>query len=487
MQRIIVRFIIWLVAATALLLIAAHSTSPLSNFLGSDSIMYRLMGQCWYNGDTVYVDLFDNKGPYLYLIQMLGIGISPERWGIFLLQTLNFACIFELLYRITTLFTANIWKRITTIGLSVILCLSIFEGGNLTEDWSLSFILLPLYLSLKWLIKSPHTSHPYSATFVYGVCIGIISMIRINNTAIICGIILGLTAIYIVRRQFKTLAYQAIIFIIGLLTATIPMIIYFSAIGALDDMFYATILYNIKYSEVWPTIVDTPTWQNVIRLLPCAFVAIISLLYDYRHKTLLSFIIIPAAAITFAAFFNSSGFYHYFVLVIPIFFLALSLSLELSRWVAPIAIACVIINPLYADRIETNAALIKLHNTLFTNTAINNHPYSQIVAKIPKEERDSVFGYNLSLIQNDIFLQMSTIPTMKYSYMHDEISLVDTIVRNDIHRYMTTQRPLWIAVQPSSSDSLLSSMLSNYRLAVHTKVMNLYRRRQSNDNAISAK
>lgn len=487
MQRFAVRFTIWLIAATILLLLAAHSTSPLSNFLGSDSVMYRLMGQCWHNGDTIYVDLFDNKGPYLYLIQLLGICISPERWGIFILQILNFACIFELLYRITNIFTSNCLKQILSIGLSILLCLSIFEGSNLTEDWSLNFILLPLYLSLKWLIKSSHSPHPYSATFLYGVCFGIISMIRINNTAIMCGIILGLAVIYITRKQFKALAYQAISFILGLISATLPIIIYFSLIGAIDDMVYATILYNIKYSKVWPTIVDTPIWQNAMRLLPCGLIAIISLLYDYRHKTKLSYIIIPAAAITFAAFINSSGFYHYFVLVIPLFFLAITLSLELHRWVAPLAILSLLINPLYADRIQTNAKLLQKNNTIFTNVTPNYHPYSQITAKIPDEERDSVFGYNLSLIQNDIFLHMNAIPTLKYSYMHDEISLVDSIVRNEIHNYMTTQRPLWIAVQPSSSDSLLSAMLSDYRLVAHTKVINLYRRKSSNGSSASSK
>ena len=482
MLKIIVRYSVWLTISAILLLIMALNTSPLSDFLGSDSVMYRLMGQCWYNGDMVYVDLFDNKGPYLYLIQMLGIAIHPERWGIFILQVVNFAIIFDLFYRIAGLFSSKRWQQILSVIASTLLCISIFEGGNLTEDWSLSFLLLPLYLSLKWLKTNPSTPHPYIYSAIYGLCFGIVSLIRLNNTAIIVGIVIGLLIMHIINRQYRKLGLNAVSFIIGMAIAITPMLLYFGLNHSLDDMIYATLLYNIKYSQVWPTLVDSPIWNNVIRLLPCLLACIIAVIYDYCHKSRLALIIIPAAIITSCAFVNGSGFFHYFVITVPIFLLAFAMSLQLPRIAMVISILCLLINPLYADRIQTNAELVTKTNTLFSNKKSNAHPYSQIIAKIPSTERDSIFAYNLKLIQNDIFIQMNTIPTMRYSYMHDYVSKVDTLVDNEIKRYMRTQRPLWIATLPKQQDSAFAEMLSDYKLRHKTKVINLYRRKTANDS-----
>ncbi len=482
MLKTIVRYSVWLTISAILLLLTALNTSPLSDFLGSDSVMYRLMGQCWYNDNMVYVDLFDNKGPYLYLIQMLGIAIHPERWGIFILQVVNFAIIFDLFYRISGLFSSKLWTKILSVVVSSALCISIFEGGNLTEDWSLAFLLLPLFLSLKWLKTKPALPHPYIYSTIYGLCFGIVSQIRLNNTAIIAGIVIGMIVIHLINRQYRSLWGNAVSFIIGMAITIAPMLVYFGINHALDDMIYATLLYNIKYSHVWPTLVDSPIWHNVVRLLPCLFACIIAIIYDHSYKSRLSYIIIPAALITFFAFVNSSGFFHYFVISIPIFLIAFSMSLQLPRIAMAVSILCLIVNPLYADRIQTNAELITKTNSLFSNKKFNAHPYSQIIAKIPTAERDSIFAYNLKLIQNDIFIQMNTIPTMRYSYMHDYISKVDTFVDNEIKRYMQVQRPLWIATPPKQHDPALSEMLNDYKLLHKTKVINLYRRKATNDS-----
>ncbi len=483
MRNKIIRYGLWLIFATILLLLTAINTSPLSDFIGSDSVMYRLMGQCWHNGGIVYVDLFDNKGPYLYLIEMLGICISPHRWGIFILQVINIAIAIELLYRIVSLFTSTLWLKLFASISTILLTTLLFEGGNLTEDWSLCFILLPLYLSLKWM-QEPYFRHPLSYTFVYGICFGIVSLIRLNNTAVFVGIIIGISLFLIFNKLYRALGTNALVFIAGTATALAPMLIYFGINNALDDMLYCTLAYNLKYAEVWPTIVASPILRNITLLLPCFIAMPAIVIYDVRHRSYLSFIILPAAAVTIVAFIHGSGFYHYYVLTIPFFLLAQAACFGLKRIVAVIFIVCLFANPEYLDRICHNSNIIAQHNVLFSNIKPDIHPYYQISAKIPQNERDSIFAYNLKLVQNDLFIGMNALPAMKYSYMHDEISQVDTLVENEIGRYMATQRPLWIAIPSEKSDSCISAMLRDYKLTHKTKVINLYRR---NDSIIASK
>lgn len=49
------------------------STSPvISNFYGDDSAMFQIIGKAWCDGKIPYVDTFDHKGPFIFLINALG-------------------------------------------------------------------------------------------------------------------------------------------------------------------------------------------------------------------------------------------------------------------------------------------------------------------------------------------------------------------------------------------------------------------------------
>ena len=253
-ENIWIRLLLWLIISVTVVLVFASSTSPFYVTNGGDSALYRSVGYMWQQGSLPYVDIFDNKGPYLYLIERLGALLSGQAvWGIVLLQVLNLAIVAELCYRIARIFTAKAAMAAGATAMAFVYLIITFQGGNLTEDWSLLFMLLPLYLALRR-IKEISKPEPPLYAFIYGLCFGVLSFIRINNAYVIVGVVVGIGALLIMRRRFRELGMDALWFVVGMVAGMAPMLIYFAAKGALGEMFYCVFVYNLKYSEVWPTL-----------------------------------------------------------------------------------------------------------------------------------------------------------------------------------------------------------------------------------------
>lgn len=274
------------------LLYVASASSPLSAFSGSDYGIFRTFGDYWINGDgVIYKDLFDNKGPYLFLIQAIGVAISHGKWGIFILETINLTLCLWLYYKIGGLLCSKKW--VSWISILIILGFHAItiERGNSVEEWSLPLILTPLYLSLKTILQKLALP-PVRYGFYYGICFGIIAFIRINNAAIIVGLIIGLTLFYTHRGQYAVIIKNAVAFVIGVIVASLPPILYFAWHGVLYDMLYATFIYNFHYKAVWQFYGLYSIKYNLKTMSPLVVFCVASLLYDKKNSKSISIITI---------------------------------------------------------------------------------------------------------------------------------------------------------------------------------------------------
>ena len=128
----------------------ALSVNPLFWGFGNDSSLYIEQGKLIISGGTPYVDLFDQKGLYLYFIQVLGLLIDSGKWGIFILIILNYSVFFYIWIRTIHLFVEykDIWFPFIA---TLLIFLFLFPRGNLKEDWSLPFISYVIYAFSKYL------------------------------------------------------------------------------------------------------------------------------------------------------------------------------------------------------------------------------------------------------------------------------------------------------------------------------------------------
>lgn len=240
------------------LLIFSLTTSPITcNSWGSDSAFFQYVGFCASKGQVPYRDIFDTKGPYIFLIQQLAytLGGSYGRYVLLLFQLLCMTVSLSVLDASCRLFHPDAkGQRILSALLFFFLLSYSIDGGNLTEEYALPLLLLCQYLMLKTLHNPPaHGSdlpHEYPVRYavVYGGCFGILVFSRITNSCLLFCIVLFLLLIMLAERQWGQIVKNMFAFLAGTALTTVPILLWYAFQGALEDMLYATYLMGFSYA-----------------------------------------------------------------------------------------------------------------------------------------------------------------------------------------------------------------------------------------------
>lgn len=230
------------------LLLFAISISPLTPFEGYDSCVFKQMGEVILQGKTPYLDLFDHKGPILYLINALGSVISSNRWGLFTLALLNMTSTLFIWHKTAKLYTDN-KHALMPMLVALIAYLGCMEEGNLTEDWCLFPNSYTLYLFARFHVKNkPITVIEYLAV---GIMTGCVIFIRANNISVILCSAIYLTYLYIKKRQWSHLGKAYFFVITGICLVTIGIIGLFYILygrSGVEQMFFGTFGFNFMYA-----------------------------------------------------------------------------------------------------------------------------------------------------------------------------------------------------------------------------------------------
>ena len=123
--------------------------SPLNPFAKdlvteTDSSVFKYIGWRMANGEVPYKDIFDHKGILLYFINYLGTLLSFHR-GVWLIEYIFMFLSLGLSYKIFRKFCKPFSSLLATL-LAFSPLYAYFEGGNLTEEYALPFILLSVYV-----------------------------------------------------------------------------------------------------------------------------------------------------------------------------------------------------------------------------------------------------------------------------------------------------------------------------------------------------
>ncbi|HST05473.1 MAG TPA: glycosyltransferase family 39 protein, partial [Chloroflexia bacterium] len=242
----------WITYRRIIVLLAALSALPIllsSSFWtqvpGRDSGVFLYVGSAILRGDVPYRDVWDHKGPVIYFINALGLGLGGgTQWGVRLLEWVSLLLAtfvgYDLMKRAFGVFPALFGSVIWVFTLLVVL-----EGGNLTEEYA-----LPLQFGALWLFAtSPEDDKGFFRWFSIGLAGSLAFLLRQNLTGIWVSLAFYMIVQVISRRKPSILLRRLPSLLLGVSLPVIAAVLYFSAQSALPAFWDEFFLYNLTYSR----------------------------------------------------------------------------------------------------------------------------------------------------------------------------------------------------------------------------------------------
>ena len=157
-------------------LLLCTKNSPLYAFNNwVDENAFFTVGKAWAHGIVPYRDIFEQKGPLLYFIFMLGSIISKKSFiGIFVFEVISLTITLIFSCKIIQLFLKDKFIYPILPLLASIICSSgFFVHGGSVEEFCFPFLFISLYYFLKHFINSKIS---YIELFINGFIAGCVSM-----------------------------------------------------------------------------------------------------------------------------------------------------------------------------------------------------------------------------------------------------------------------------------------------------------------------
>ncbi|MHB8776391.1 MAG: hypothetical protein ACYC6R_01330, partial [Anaerolineales bacterium] len=195
------------------------------------------------------------------------------------------------------------------------------QGGNYTEEYPLVFHFISLLLFLK-LIDSPRNR---LNNLTLGLMLALSFLFRPNNAIVETAVIFVLACTLILQHKFSALLFSTLWITAGLLIPIIITSAYFAYHGLLQEVFEASILYNLTYSSTSLTS-NSPISVGFGYLNLSAWVALIGYVLvlfrikGYRESPVLYLLIVILIGMPMAIYLSDPArrnYGHYFINWLP--------------------------------------------------------------------------------------------------------------------------------------------------------------------------
>jgi len=410
---------------------------------GTDSSVFQTIGMRMHYGDMPYKDIFDHKGPLLYVINYVALGISYHH-GVWMVDLVALTVTIALLYKIARL---KVSKKISLLATFVVSTL-FFEyfSSNMTECYALPFITYSLYVFLNYFLNHKLTK---IQTLFVGISFGAILMLRPNMCAVWVVFALAYLVEKIKQKDVKQLLKTVGIFIGGTVLMMAPFLIWLGMNGALQDFYDVYIKFNILYSSQSKSahfdltgIYDSATENKVIASLTFAdhiivMIAIAGAIWALKNKEKASLLNLLAIVLTLITISLSGRIYYHYamplvpVLVFPMAFLIMELNkIKIDKKMILVVMAWFLIVNVIPDwnvGVQRFFSAYRDRSIDFLDTAYSNNRYAVIkyVKKhSSKEDKVAVYG-NYTWI----YYFTKRLPASRYIYT--SISSVDESIYKD--------------------------------------------------------
>jgi len=359
------------------------------------------------------------------------------------------------------------WAFLRSV-LTLAFWLPLMEYGNLCETYSMPFLMLSLWLQMRY-FTSDSRKHPCGFAFVYGVCFGANLMLRPNNGMLIAIITLVITLRLVFLGEWKNIGGNALALIAGVLLPVAPFVAYFALRGALAEFIYATWTFNLIYAKSLEFLLDWQSIRNVLWFVTPSLLCMgMGACCFLQRKWALGFVQVLAALSTIAITMSGIGYTHYFMLYVPLIPLALFTAGWLARhrgWKALMALACALFA---ACTLRTTLPIAKASwvSAPTAQEMAQEKAYDDMVqaliAPIPADERDCVAVCGLLVTDAELFLKTDIQPVGRYCFLMEWHSRADNSIRQHFMQTLQSGEARWLIYREGGAGEDILNILNNH-------------------------
>lgn len=306
----IIMFLILLIITFLVMLMSPLNIFSPNGVSGIDSSVFKTIGYYMKDGLLPYKDMFDHKGPILYLINYLGYIISPNR-GIWIIEFIFMFISTFFIYKSSRLKCSKPISVFITFTVLSLLCLY-FEQGNLCEEYALPFELISLYIFLKYFLEKDIDLKYF---IVSGISLAIVSMIRVNMIGLWIVFCFSIFIKSLINKKYKELFTIIGYFLIGITLVFVPLFIWLLKCHIFKDFIDCYFKFNFSYTDV--TNKDKLTTFIFFFKNPIVFGSLLYLLFK-QDKGMKYIALFNYFIGFYLVIMSGQQFYHYGMTLIPL-------------------------------------------------------------------------------------------------------------------------------------------------------------------------
>ncbi|MCR4687922.1 MAG: glycosyltransferase family 39 protein [Saccharofermentans sp.] len=269
--------------STVVIMLFITCSSPLFAFnYWDDANVFFTMGRGIINGQVPYRDLYEQKGPILYFAHAVCALISSKTFiGVWLLEILMGTVFSFYCYKTVKLYVDPPKYAIFAVPafLSAVYTIKMINYGDCAEELCFPILTLIMYITLRSAKEAAEKGDKdrlpgERESLIIGVLTGVLFWIKYTFLGAVIGLCIYMVLFTIKPKTWVRLLRRIGMFLAGIVIVTIPVLIYFAAYGALDDLWQAYFYNNIflysdyDWKEIYGTgIFDIPVFGSFVSII----------------------------------------------------------------------------------------------------------------------------------------------------------------------------------------------------------------------------
>ncbi len=440
------RIALFCLLASALLLLLCSQCSPLYPLnVWPDANCLLTVGRVMREGGVLYRDIYEQKGPTLYLLHALAACISQDSFlGVYVLETLSFAAVLYaacmlLRRRAPALPVANTCACCALAGACVLVG-GAFSRGDSAEEFCLPFLMAALAMALTDFEAGPMRGR---RLFLCGLMAGMVATIKFTVLGLFVGLCAAQGVLALRAGGVRCALQSAGAFLAGMALPIAAWCAYFAWHGALGDFYTAYVHNNVflyadasrtaldLLHDIWDTVRDNALWVGL------ASVGMLALLADAQTPVRVRLAALSMAACAFAAVYLTGRTWAYSPLALAVFALA-----GLPFWRLPARVKRALparASAALCAALAMGAACFLSPNAYLRGVEAGELAQTRLAAYV--HEGATLLQY--SHLDDGLYLTTGTLPRQKYfvrlNVGYDEMyAELDRYVREEIPDYVLT-------------------------------------------------